>query len=79
MEHNYKNLLYVQGRSPDHLKELLMALDCPSQILSGSWYHTPMKAGVWVYCDREVKKVKVKDIPKVKKIEDTKTTINKEV
>lgn len=82
MENNYSNLLYVQARTPDKLKEQLMAIDVPSRIVEGSWWNTGSMLGVWVILDRPVEKVKKKNLNKrsVDPTDETKTTIlNKEV
>lgn len=81
MESNYSNLLYIRARSPEKLKEQLIAIDVPSQIVSGSWDYSGSRYGVWVMLDRPVERVRRKDLKMVQ--EDlltntkTKTTILK--
>ena len=79
MENDYSKLLNIQARTPEKLKELLVAIPVPSLIMQGSWYNTGGLFGVWVYLDRSVEKVKMKDLktPKFDVKEQPKTTILK--
>ena len=82
MENNYANLLYIQARTPEKLKEQLLAIEVPSSIVPGSWWNPGSMLGVWVLLDRPVEKVKKKDLKKkpVVSNDQTKTiTLNNEV
>jgi len=57
---NYNNLVFVQGRDPEKLKKALLAIDCPSEVVPGSWVFTGSMHGVWVCLDRPATMVKAK-------------------
>jgi hypothetical protein len=52
---SYERLAVVHGRTPMKLKEALLAIPVPSQIVQGSWFQSGGIYGVWVMCDRPVK------------------------
>lgn len=49
---NYNNLIFIQARTPEKLKDELLKIGCTSEIVPGSWYHNGMMFGVWVILDR---------------------------
>jgi hypothetical protein len=58
MANRVENLLWVQGNSPEKLKENLRAIEHPYEIVPGSWFHDGrLKHGVWIMCDRPAKQV----------------------
>ena len=84
MENNYENLFYIQARTPEKLKEQLMAIEVPSRVVEGSWWNTGSMLGVWVLLDRPVERVKKKNLKSdnssPKSMTETKIiTLNKEV
>ena len=71
----YENLQFFEARTPEKLKELLMAIDVPHNIMPGGWLVKGSMLGVWVMFDRPVKQVKKRDLvkDKTKSDETTKT------
>ena len=70
----YENLIHLVGRSPEHLRDLLVSIEVPSTIMPGSWYVQKSKHGVWVMLDRPARKVKKKDLDKSPQVEVTEPT-----
>jgi len=65
MQNNFENLLWLEGRTPDKLKDLLMAIDVPCSVMQGSWSSMNGHYGCWVLLDRPVKSMKKREITKV--------------
>lgn len=71
----YENLQYFEARTPEKLKEQLMAFDRPHNIMPGGWLIRGQMFGVWIMFDVPVKQIKKKDLVKneTKVDQETKT------
>lgn len=63
---DFEKLRYIEARSPEKLRDALVAIEYPCSIMTGSWMKNGNLYGVWVKPDRELKSVKRREVERSK-------------
>lgn len=64
MNNNFENLMWLEARTPEKLKDLLISINVPCSVMQGSWSSNNGHYGCWVLLDRPVKTMKKRDMAK---------------